>query len=92
MTMTPQQTALARAALGLPNPRRRSYRNHFVCRPRDPALDDWSEMVAAGFASCRSGSAEAGPATFVLTRAGADRALKPGEFIEPNDFPPIGAH
>ena len=90
--MNRDQLTLARQALGLPNPRRQSYANHFVAPPRGEALEAWGEMIRADLAICRTGSAETGPATFALTRAGADRALAPGERLNPTDFPPIGAH
>ncbi|KTR07355.1 hypothetical protein NS365_04695 [Aureimonas ureilytica] len=90
--MNREQRTLARAALGLPNPRRQSYRNLFVIAPREPEQEDWNDMVAAGLAVHRTGSADTGPATYALTRAGADRAIAPGERLNPTDFPPIGAH
>ncbi len=90
--MNRDQLALARTALGLPNPRRRSYRNLFVLGPRDPSREAWDAMAEDGLAERRSGSAESGPVTYALTRAGADRALAHGETLNLTDFPPIGAH
>lgn len=54
--MTPEQIELARHALGLPNDRRRSYRNRFVTGPGHSDYDNWMQMVAAGNARRRSGN------------------------------------
>ncbi len=92
MRMTRQQRAFARSALGLPNFQRRSYCNRFLVFDGGNVREDWNDMVQAGFAIRSSGEEDTGPATFALTRAGADRAIHPGELLNPNDFPPIGAH
>ncbi len=90
--MTPRQIEFARHALGLPNSRRRSYRNHFVTGPGTADFDDWQAMVAAGFARRRAGNAlTGGDDLFWLTREGATAALKPGERLDPEDFPKAAA-
>ncbi|MAK86532.1 MAG: hypothetical protein CMK96_06240 [Pseudomonas sp.] len=89
--MTPEQRALARHALGLPNRRRRSYRNSYSASySPGGAYDLWSDMVDAGLAErypTITGSAHRKMARFWLTDAGARAALDPGESLCPEDFP-----
>lgn len=86
--MTPVQIDLARHALGLPNRSRKSYRNHFVAGPGHTDFNDWEAMVIAGHAVKRKGSAlSGGDSIFLLTRAGAELALKRGERLDLEDFP-----
>lgn len=88
--MTPSQITLARHALGLPNKRRQSYRNHFVAGLGHDDYADWMAMVAAGLAWRRDGSKSqltGGDDLFRLTRAGAEAALAPRERLDPEDFP-----
>ncbi len=84
--MTDEQREEARHALGLPNARKRSYRNRYVC-PEDNAV--WSAMVAARWAAMRPAASVpfGGSAIFYLTRAGAELALDDGETLDPEDFP-----
>lgn len=87
--MTPEQIQLARHALGLGNGRRISYRNHFVTGPGHSDHDNWIAMVAAGEAIRRKGSAlSGGDDIFYLTPTGARAAVKQGERLDPEDFPP----
>lgn len=86
--MTRGQIQLARHALGLPNRWRTSYRNHFVAGPGHADYAGWCAMVAAGLARRRQGSPlTGGNAVFRLTRAGAAKALLPGESLDSEDFP-----
>jgi hypothetical protein len=85
--MTPEQIELARHALGLPNERKQSYRNHFVCGPGHRDLDNWQAMVAAGAAKRKVLSG--GEDVFWLTAAGAIAAIKKGEALDPEDFKAI---
>lgn len=86
--MTPTQIALARHALGLPNRRNRSYRNHFVCGPGHSDYRNWTAMVDAGFAGRRKGNSLSGwDDVFWLTEAGARMALKAREGLDREDFP-----
>lgn len=88
--MTPQQIDLARHALGLPNKRRQSYRNHFVAGPGHSDYTDWEAMVAAGEARKHPASAlTGGDAMFTLTAIGAKAALRGRERLDPEDFPPL---
>jgi hypothetical protein len=86
--LSPDQRDLARHALGLPNGRGQSYRNHFVTGPGSPDYDRWREMVAMGAATRRAGTElTGGDDLFRLTRAGATAALAPGETLDPKEFP-----
>lgn len=86
--MTPEQIELARHALGLPNSRRTSYRNHFVTGAGCDDYAEWQAMVAAGFAKRRAGNQlSGGDDVFWLTEAGAKTALLPREHLDREDFP-----
>lgn len=86
--MTDAQRELARHALGLPNDRRRTYRNRYVCPNGVPAHEDWCAMVAAGEAVMQRDIEIFGWMTlFALTIEGARLALLPGESLDPEDFP-----
>ena len=85
--MTPEQIELARHALGLPNKRHLSYRNHFVAAEGHPDYINWCEMVEAGEARGRIGSElTGGDPVFWLTLAGASLALRQGEHLNMDDF------
>lgn len=85
--MTPEQRRLARHALGLPNPDRRSYRNRFCAGRGGPQDRDWRAITNAGFA-WRWPWGWSGGDFYALTRAGAEAALDRGERLDPEDFPP----
>jgi len=86
--MTPRQIELARHALGLPNRRGVAYRNHFVAGPGHRDFSDWNEMVSSGCATVRRAVKTIGGQDFFsLTSNGAYAALKPGERLDPEDFP-----
>lgn len=90
--MTPIQRDLARHALGLPNKRRCSYRNHFVTGEGCDDHNQWMGMVDGGFAVRRKGSAlTGGDDLFRLTKTGATEALSAGEHLDPEDFKEGGA-
>lgn len=81
--MNDRQRGLARHALGLPNQRRTSYRNHFVTGPGCTDFEDWMAMVDGGYAKRgKSSPLTGGDEVFFLTRAGALAALNPGESLE----------
>lgn len=85
--MTPEHKELARHALGLPNSRRKSYRNHFVAGPGHIDFDHWREMVANGDAKEYAPSAlTGGDHCFTLTKQGAESALLAGEKLNKEDF------
>jgi hypothetical protein len=88
--MTPRQVELARHALGLPNKRRCSYRNHFVTGPGSTDWGDWQAMVACGTARRHEPRALfGGDYCFVLTRPGAEAALATGERLDPEEWPMV---
>lgn len=82
LEMTAAQVELARHALGLTMGRKRSYRNHFCARAGHSDYADWRAMSEAGWA-------RHGAPFFWLTRAGAHAVLRPGESLDPEDFPPF---
>ena len=84
--MTPRQIELARHALGLRPGTLISYRNNFVAEPSSPHFDDWVAMEAGGFAARRDYTSSLGFVLFHLTRAGAERALLPGDVLDPEDW------
>lgn len=86
--MTEEQRELARHALGLRNGKKASYRNHFVCGPGHSDFDNWQAMTDAGQAKRHGPKALfGGDYCFVLTAAGAQAVLEPGERLDPEDFP-----
>lgn len=88
VNMTPEQIELARHALGLPNKRRQSYRNHFVAGEGHSDYVAWCDMVEKGLARGKKGSQlTGGDPVFWLTRLGAERVLRKGERLCPEDFP-----
>ncbi len=86
--MTPQQIALARHALGLPNKHRQSFRNWFVTSDGCADFLEWEAMVKDGLAR-RRGPMEVfgGDYLYHLNRSGADAALKDGESLSREDWP-----
>ncbi|WP_210270029.1 hypothetical protein [Aureimonas mangrovi] len=90
--LSPAQREIARHALGLDGRRRQSYRNHYVAGEGGDDFVTLREMVEAGFArQHRASPLSGGDPIFTLTRAGAERALDPGENLKPEHFPIIGA-
>lgn len=87
--MTPAQIKLARFALGLDGQRRQSYRNEFVAASGHYDYEDWLAMVASGNATRLDGKRLpfGGDDLFHLTYARAKLALRPGEHLDPEDFP-----
>ena len=86
--LKPAHRDLARHALGLPNKRSRSYRNHFVTGEGSTDYAPWIEMVAAGLAKRWKGNEmTGGDDLFRLTKTGAIQALNKGEHLDPEDFP-----
>ena len=91
-TLSDQQRELARHALGLPNGKRTSYRNHFVTGEGSPDYEPWIVMCAADLATRRKGSPlTGGDDLFCLTTAGAELALDVDEKLDPEDFPDADA-
>lgn len=85
--MSDRMRDLARHALGLPNARRRTYRNHFCTGEGDANWHEWMMMTAAGFATKHNPSwIHAGNSMFRLTRAGANAALDTSEQLCAEDW------
>lgn len=83
--MNAEQLNMARHALGLPNDRRRSYRNRYVAGLGTTQEKAWDELVRQGLAARgANGIAVVG---FCLTEAGAKAALDHTETLDPEDFP-----
>jgi hypothetical protein len=77
--LTPPQLRLARAALGLPNIYKTSYRNKHYTRGDGDYHKAWLDLVAKGLAVLSDG-------IFRLTRAGALLALVDGETVREEDL------
>lgn len=86
--MTECQIELGRHALGLPNPRKTSYRNHFCAGVSHSDYPHWMAMVKDGNATHRSGNQlSGGDDIFWLTKAGAMLCLMGREKLDDEDFP-----
>lgn len=85
--LRPAQIELARHALGLPNRNHTSYRNRFVAGGGHYDHGDWLAMTDAGLAERFSTALYGGADLFMLTRTGAEAALRPGESLDAEDFP-----
>ena len=83
--MTTRQRGLARHALGFPNKKRESYRNHFCTGVGSTDYQDWLDMVAGGLAVRRTGSHWGGADMFYLTLKGALLARDPKEHLSRED-------
>ena len=88
--MTDDQIDLGRHALGLPNRKRISYRNHFCAGPGHLDYFNWLEMTTLGYAIRRKGSElSGGDDVFLLTFKGASECVLPGEKLCAEDFPEV---
>lgn len=87
--MTPLQIDLVRHALGLTQ-QKTSYRNHFVAGPGATDYQPWLDLTAAGDAVRVEGRKLpfGGDDLFCVTPQGARKALRKGERLDPEDFPP----
>lgn len=84
----PTVVRLARHALGLPNSRRRSYRNRFFAAVGSKDYREWRAMTDAGHALRYPWRFSLGD-LFVLTRAAAEIVLTRLERLDPEDFPRV---
>jgi hypothetical protein len=86
--MTPEQTALARGALGLPNDSRKTWRNSLFVRRGSPEHALWTHMVESGVAVNFGPMKTYQPDCdqFSLRLRAAEAVLLPGERIERNNF------
>jgi hypothetical protein len=84
--MTERQKQLARHALGLPNKKNETYRNHFCIGKGGDGYTDWEDLVSNGLAVKRSGGKiYDGDDFFYLTLEGARAVLLPKEHISRED-------
>lgn len=83
--MTKGQKDLARHALGFPNRKNTSYRNHFCIGISGDGYTEWESMVAAGYAVKRTGPNWGGDDMFHLTLKGALLAREPKEHLSQED-------
>ena len=83
--LTASQRELARHALGLPNSKNISYRNHFCVGAGGDDHAEWEAMVAAGLAVKRTGPNWGGDDMFHLTLNGALAARGKKEHLSEED-------
>jgi hypothetical protein len=83
--MTPVQLELARHALGFPNKKNMSYRNHFCIGPGGDGYEEWKDLVSKGLAVKRTGPNWGGDSMFHLTLEGALMTRGPKEHISRED-------
>lgn len=91
--MSKIQIDLARHALGLTR-KKVSYRNRFVTGQGSTDYQPWLDMVTAGDAVRIDGTKLpfGGDDLFCLTPQGAAKALRKGESLDREDFPPGALH
>jgi hypothetical protein len=76
--MTERQKEMARHALGFPNKKNRSCRNHYC-------IEDWMDLVAKGFAIRSTGPLWGGDDMFHLTLKGGLEARGTKEHLSAED-------
>jgi hypothetical protein len=82
--MTPDQHLMARRAMGLPNPKKCTFRNRHFANNDSTSYKLWMELVADGKAGFHNNGS--GFTMFWLTLEGGKEALLPGETMDPEDF------
>ncbi|MBN9568721.1 MAG: hypothetical protein J0H79_14065 [Alphaproteobacteria bacterium] len=86
--MSAQAVALARHALGLDwRTNGSSFRNQYCCALDTPEHEIWKELAARGLACVDRRFKIHGGEMFRLTYRGALAVLRPGERLDPEDFP-----
>ena len=83
--MTEEQRASARHALGLPNQKNTTYRNHFCIAVGGDGYAGWENLVARGLAVKAVGGENWCGDFFYLTLEGARAVLLPEEHISRED-------
>lgn len=81
--MTPQQHRMGRAALGLPNNKRTSYRNRHYTRGEGARHNEWAALADNGLAKRTQHD---GQTIFALTAEGAALVLADGETVRAEDL------
>ena len=79
--ITPKQRDLMRHALGLPNKKNETYRNHFCLAEGGDGYTDLEDLVTRGLAVKAKGGASWVGDFFYLTLNGARAVLTPKEHI-----------
>lgn len=85
--MTKLQRNLARAALGLPNPSKQSFRNRYFTPADSPQHAEWRALCTDGKARLFKAAPGQTLDQFCLTKVGALEALDLGEVLDHEDFP-----
>ncbi len=80
-TMTDKQREYARHALGFPNRKNTSYRNHFCIGVGGDGYEEWMDLVSKGLAVRRTSNLWCGDDMFYLTLPGALMVREPKEHI-----------
>jgi hypothetical protein len=83
--LTDEQLKVARHALGLPNKKRMSYRNHFCAGPGHADYETLMQMVAQRDAIRVTGSQWGGDDMFYMTWKCALKARAPNEHLSRED-------
>ena len=83
--MTDTQRELARHALGFPNKKNESYRNHFCTGPGSTDFEHWEDLVAQGLATKRTDGPWGGDHMFYLTLKSALMVRGPKEHLSRED-------
>lgn len=83
--MNAEQLRMARHALGLPNPGKKSYRNRYFSSGGSASVKEWQDLIRKGFA--HGVREQSGRSMFWLTHKGALLALEKHEMLCPEDFP-----
>lgn len=82
--MSPRERELARHALGLPNNRKRSYRNRYYATRETEPWGHWTALADRHLATVDPGDRFD---LFTLTRSAAEAVLEAGESLDLEDFP-----
>lgn len=79
--MSPAQREMARHALGFPNKKNTSNRNHYCIGKGGDGYEEWLDLVDKGLARRRVGTHWGGDGMFYLTLDGALMAREPKEHL-----------
>jgi hypothetical protein len=83
--MNEKQRDMARHALGFPNAKNQSYRNHYSIGPGSEGHSDWEELVSQGLAVKHTSKLWGGDDMFHLTLKGALMVRGPKEHVSRED-------
>lgn len=90
LELTAAQVENARHALGLNRVNKHSYRNYFVTGEGSVDYEPWLALAAVGLAARRTKpQGLAGDDVFYCTRRLAEAVQRPGESLDPSDFPKV---